>query len=31
MDDAKALAGEVEALQKTKPELAKELAKLNGK
>ncbi|HYP01681.1 MAG TPA: tetratricopeptide repeat protein [Pyrinomonadaceae bacterium] len=30
MDDAKALAGEVQALQKTQPELAKELAKLNG-
>jgi tetratricopeptide (TPR) repeat protein len=31
MDDPKSLAAEVEALQKTKPELAKELAKLNGK
>lgn len=31
MDDSKALAGEMQALQKTKPELAKELAKLNGK
>jgi tetratricopeptide (TPR) repeat protein len=31
MDDSKALAGEVQVLQKTKPELAKELAKLNGK
>lgn len=31
MDDSKALAGEVQALQKTNPELAKELAKLNGK
>jgi tetratricopeptide (TPR) repeat protein len=31
MDDAKSLAGEVEALQKSQPELAKELAKLNGK
>ena len=30
-DDPKALAGEVQVLQKTKPELAKELAKLNGK
>lgn len=31
MDDRKALAAEMEALQKTRPELAKELAKLNGK
>ncbi|HJR07464.1 MAG TPA: tetratricopeptide repeat protein [Pyrinomonadaceae bacterium] len=31
LDDAKSLAGEVEVLQKTQPELAKELAKLNGK
>jgi tetratricopeptide (TPR) repeat protein len=31
LDDSKALAGEVEALQKTKPELAKELSKLRGK
>ncbi|MDQ1559721.1 MAG: protein O-mannosyl-transferase [Pyrinomonadaceae bacterium] len=31
MDDAKSLAAEVQALQKSKPELAKELAKLNGK
>ncbi len=31
MDDAAALAAEVQALQKTKPELAKELAKLRGK
>ena len=31
MDDAKSLASQVEALQKTQPELAKELAKLNGK
>jgi tetratricopeptide (TPR) repeat protein len=31
MDDAKALAAEVQALQKTRPELAKELAKLRGK
>jgi tetratricopeptide (TPR) repeat protein len=31
MDDSAALAGEVQALQKTKPELAKELAKLSGK
>ena len=31
MDDSRALAGEMQALQKTKPELAKELAKLNGK
>ena len=31
MDDPKALAGEVQVLQKTKPELAKELSKLNGK
>jgi tetratricopeptide (TPR) repeat protein len=31
MDDAKSLAAEVQALQKTKPELAKELAKLSGK
>lgn len=31
MDDSAALAGEVQALQKSKPELAKELAKLSGK
>ncbi|MCA1564604.1 MAG: tetratricopeptide repeat protein [Acidobacteria bacterium] len=31
MDDAKALAAEVQALQKTRPELARELAKLSGK
>lgn len=31
MDDSQSLAGEVQALQKTKPELAKELAKLRGK
>ncbi|HEX8129065.1 MAG TPA: tetratricopeptide repeat protein [Pyrinomonadaceae bacterium] len=31
MDDAKLLAAEVQALQKTRPELAKELAKLSGK
>jgi tetratricopeptide (TPR) repeat protein len=31
MDDAAALAREVQVLQKSKPELAKELAKLNGK
>jgi tetratricopeptide (TPR) repeat protein len=31
MDDSKSLAGEVQALQKSKPELAKELARLNGK
>lgn len=31
MDDAKALAAEVQALQKTRPELAKELSRLNGK
>lgn len=31
IDDAKSLAAEVQALQKTEPELAKELAKLAGK
>lgn len=31
MDDSAALAAEVQALQKTRPELAKELARLNGK
>ena len=31
MDDAKSLAATVQALQKTQPELAKELAKLSGK
>lgn len=31
MDDARALATQVQALQKTRPELAKELARLNGK
>ncbi|HZH32641.1 MAG TPA: tetratricopeptide repeat protein [Pyrinomonadaceae bacterium] len=31
MDDAKSLAAQVQALQKTRPELAKELARLNGK
>jgi tetratricopeptide (TPR) repeat protein len=31
MDDAKSLAAEAQALQKSNPELAKELAKLNGK
>lgn len=31
MDDQKSLAAEMETLEKTKPELAKELAKLNGK
>ena len=31
IDDAKSLAAQVQALQKTRPELAKELAKLNGK
>ena len=31
LDDAKSLAAEVQALQKTRPELAKELARLNGK
>lgn len=30
-DDSKAFADEVQVLQKTKPDLAKELAKLNGK
>jgi tetratricopeptide (TPR) repeat protein len=31
IDDGKALAAQVQALRKTSPELAKELAKLNGK
>jgi tetratricopeptide (TPR) repeat protein len=31
MDDARALAAQVQALQKSRPELAKELAKLTGK
>ncbi|HLL15446.1 MAG TPA: tetratricopeptide repeat protein [Pyrinomonadaceae bacterium] len=31
MDDARSLAAQVQALQKTRPELAKELAKLTGK
>jgi tetratricopeptide (TPR) repeat protein len=31
MDDSKAFAGELQTLQKSRPELAKELAKLSGK